>query len=202
MLKNFSRFIKIGFFIAAAGVLAGAGTYFVLRGSGHEPNGVGTDAQRGPANSQAPSGQALEGNGRADIYLYFSDRDNQFLIAEDRHMVMPEHPVEKGRLIVEALIEGPRNGLVRTIPEDTLINAFYLSDDGTAYVDFSETIKDGHPGGSHTEYLTVYSIVNSLVFNVPEIERVKILIGGGEAKTLAGHIGLQSPFQANMVIVR
>jgi hypothetical protein len=37
------------------------------------------------------------------------------------------------------------------------------------------------------EQATVYSIVNSLTYNLPEIRQVKILIGGAEVETLAGH---------------
>jgi hypothetical protein len=38
--------------------------------------------------------------------------------------------------------------------------------------------------------------------NIPEIDRVKILIGGGDTMTLAGHIDLRFPFKANMLMIR
>ena len=52
------------------------------------------------------------------------------------------------------------------------------------------------------ELLTIYSIVNSLILNVPNIKAVKILINGNEAKTLAGHIDLQTAIKANMLLIR
>ena len=58
---------------------------------------------------------------------------------------------------------------------------------GMAYVDFSSTISANHPGGMVNEQATVYSIVNSLTYNLPEIRQVKILVGGAEKETLAGH---------------
>jgi hypothetical protein len=48
----------------------------------------------------------------------------------------------------------------------------------------------------------VYSIVNSLILNVTDIEAVKILIEGQESITLAGHIDLQQPLKANMLLIR
>jgi hypothetical protein len=50
--------------------------------------------------------------------------------------------------------------------------------------------------------LTIYSLVNTLVLNLPEIDRIKILINGREATTLGGHVDLQFPFNANMLLIR
>jgi hypothetical protein len=50
--------------------------------------------------------------------------------------------------------------------------------------------------------LTIFSVVNSLILNVSEIDRVKILIDGSETSTLAGHINLQVPFKAHMLLIR
>jgi len=136
------------------------------------------------------------------VHLYFSDKSNSFLTAEERNLFHPDKPVEFAKIIIEALIDGPRKGHMRTIPAGTTIRALYVTRDGTAYVDISNTIKDSHPGGIKTELFTIYSIVNSLILNIPEIDAVKILIGGRESMTLAGHIDLSFPFKANMLLIR
>jgi spore germination protein GerM len=136
------------------------------------------------------------------VHLYFSDKDNSFLKAETRDLFHSDKLEEFGKNIVEALIEGPRTGLMRTIPAGTTLKAFYITRDGTAYVDLSETIRDAHPGGVKSELLTIYSIVNSLTLNIPEIDAVKILVSGKEAITLAGHIDGRFPFKANMLLIR
>jgi spore germination protein GerM len=91
---------------------------------------------------------------------------------------------------------------VRTIPEQTTLRALFVAQDGTAYVDLSETIKDTFPGGIKAELFAIFSIVNSLILNIPEIDSVKILVGGNEAMTLAGHVELRFPFNANMLLIR
>lgn len=139
---------------------------------------------------------------RAMVHLYFSDRKNLFLIAEERNLVHFGNPNKLGSGIVTALIEGPRTGFMRTIPANTILKAFYISQDGIAYVDMSAAIKDAHPGGIKSELFTIYSIVNSLMLNVPEIDAVKILIDGREAMTLSGHVDLRFPFKANMLLIR
>jgi hypothetical protein len=52
--------------------------------------------------------------------------------------------------------------------------------DGTAVVDFSTQLRENHPGSCRREQLTLFSVVNSLILNVSEIDRVKILIDGAE----------------------
>ncbi len=139
---------------------------------------------------------------RSIVHLYFSDKNNSFLKAEKRDLFRSDNPAEFGKVIVEALIGGPRTGLMRTIPEDTTLKAFYITRDGIAYADLSDTIKNAHPGGVKSELFTIYSMVNSLILNIPEIDVVKILIGGRETMTLNGHIDLRFPFKANMLLIR
>lgn len=136
------------------------------------------------------------------VHLYFADRENRFLIAEDRAVLHSDEPAELGRIIIKELIAGPREGLMQTIPAGTNLRAFYITQDGTAYVDLTREITEEHPGGVKSEILTIYSIVNTLILNIPEINAVKILIGGGESPTLTGHIDLRLPFKANMLLIR
>jgi spore germination protein GerM len=140
------------------------------------------------------------------VHLYFSDKDNSFLKAETRDLTgdlfYTDNSDEFGENIVQALIEGPRTGLMRTIPANTTLKAFYITRDGTAYVDLSKAIRDDHPGGVKSELFTIYSIVNSLTLNIPEIGAVKILVGGKETMTLSGHIDARFPLKPNMLLIR
>ncbi|MDO9565215.1 MAG: GerMN domain-containing protein [Candidatus Desulfaltia sp.] len=136
------------------------------------------------------------------VHLYFADKENRFLIAEDRAVLHSDEPAELGRIIIKELIGGPGEGLMQTIPAGTNLTAFYITQDGTAYVDLTVEITEEHPGGVKSELLTIYSIVNSLILNMSEINAVKILIAGGESLTLAGHIDLRLPFKADMLLIR
>ena len=139
---------------------------------------------------------------KSPVHLYFIGRSNYFLMSEQRAVIHPDSTGGFARAIVEALINGPQEGLLRTIPSGTKLKAIYVTPDGICYVDLSEEVRNNHPGGSNTELLTIYSMVNSLILNVPEIKRVKILIDGNEALTLAGHINLQFPVKADMLLIR
>lgn len=139
---------------------------------------------------------------KQNVHLYFATRDNSYLTAEQRGFMRSADPVKLSRLIIETLIKGPRLDLMPTLPAQAVLNAFYVGNDGTAYVDFSESLRQQHPGGVQSERLTIFSIVNSLIMNVPEIATVKILIGGQDTRTLAGHIDLRYPLKADMLLIR
>lgn len=136
------------------------------------------------------------------LHLYFADQGGNYLQAEERLLPSSSTGADRARLVVEALIKGSRNGLVRTIPEETELRALYLAADATAYVDFSSAVRDRHPGGCNTEILTIYSIVNSMILNVAGVDKVKILVEGRESPTLAGHIDTRHPFTADMLLMR
>ena len=136
------------------------------------------------------------------VHLYFSDRDGQYLMAEDRVLKTHQGPEFFARSVVEALIKGPQQGLTRTIPSATAVRAVFVTQEGICFVDLTGAVTEDHPGGIQSELLAIYSIVNSLVLNVPSIKAVKILINGNESMALAGHIDLQTPIKANMLLIR
>ncbi|HHV61416.1 MAG TPA: hypothetical protein GXX51_02085 [Firmicutes bacterium] len=100
----------------------------------------------------------------------------------------------KAICIVRELISGPagESVLSPTIPKGTSLRDLWITPDGVAHVDFSSGLSKNHWGGSRSEELTVYSIVNSLT-ELPDIKKVQILIEGRKGSTIAGHIILDTP---------
>jgi spore germination protein GerM len=98
------------------------------------------------------------------------------------------------------LIAGPKGDALRTISAEVNIRELFLDNPGTAYVDFGEALSQTHPGGPWAEMLTLRSIMQTLVANVPEIKRVQILIEGREVETLAGHVDIRRPLDTTWVM--
>jgi spore germination protein GerM len=136
------------------------------------------------------------------VHLYFADAKRPVLIAETRMMVHPGEPVEFSRQLVLELIKGSARGNLPTIPEETRLRSFFLLGDGTAVVDFSAQLLENHPGSCRLEQMTLFSIVNSLILNVSEVDQVKILIDGAEVQALTGHLALGFPLTADMLLTR
>ncbi len=136
------------------------------------------------------------------VHLYFADANKPFLAAESRVMVNSGDPVAFGRQLVLELISGPAGAHLATIAKATQLRSFFLLGDGTAVVDFSIHFRENHPGSCRQEQLTLFSVVNTLILNVPEIDQVKILIDGIETQTLAGHLPLEFPLTADLLLTR
>ena len=142
----------------------------------------------------ARGGPPVESPDPAEISLYFVDTEELKLLVEKRTIDQSVSAVEQVRLTMVELISGPTTALAPTIPEGTLVRTVFLDEKGCAYIDFSRAISGNHPGGATGELVTIASIVNTLTANFPEIIRkVRILIDGKEAKTIAGHIDISRP---------
>ena len=136
------------------------------------------------------------------VHLYFADAKRPLLIAEARVMVNPGEPLAFCRQLVLELINGSARGNLATISKETRLRSLFLLGDGTAVVDFSAHLRENHSGSCLLEQLTLFSIVNSLILNVSEVDQVKILIEGAEVQTLTGHLSLEFPLTADMLLTR
>lgn len=162
-----------------------------------------TAQQRGyrPDPGSATSETAVKGPD-GSVFLYFADPETGYLTGEARQMDRGDDKTAFYSELVRALISGPENDLMPTLPEETSLRALYATAEGTVYVDVSGAVSAHHPGGVRSEMLSVYSMVNTLVLNTNGIREVKILVDGNEAETLAGHVDISRPLKAQMLLVR
>jgi germination protein M len=134
------------------------------------------------------------------VKLFFPSTNDVLLSSEDQTIFRSAEVANRAKQIVQKLVEGPQSReLFPSIPADTKIQEIFVSDK-MAFIDFSNTLSTNHAGGVLNEQATIYSIVNSLTFNLPEIQQVKILIGGVEKETLAGHCLLLLPLEMDLSI--
>jgi spore germination protein GerM len=158
-------------------------------------------APPGTANPAAPAAGAQPT--RRDVTLFFERDDDDALGAETRPILLSDSIVDQAKQIVSELVTGPHDkGLLPTIPQETKVLGLYLDRAGTAYVDLSDEFVDKHPGGSSEELATVFSIVDSLTYNLPEVKRVRFLVVGEERDTLASHLDLRRAYVKDMSIVK
>ncbi|HYA92801.1 MAG TPA: GerMN domain-containing protein [Thermodesulfobacteriota bacterium] len=130
---------------------------------------------------------------RKEVLLYFSDSEGEYLIGEKRKILKKNTVQDEAEETVIELIKGPNGKLIPTLPPRTELLTLQISDAGVARVNFNPALSKDHPGGSSAEIMTVYSIVNSLSLNFPQIKRVQFLIDGKPIATIVGHLSLEHP---------
>lgn len=163
------------------------------------------DAQPAPAGSPGTGASAVpaEAENRREVVLFFQKSDDDMLGPEKRMILPGTTVIDQGKQVVAELIAGPRTrGLLPTIPERTTVLGLYLDKSGTAYLDLSDEFVSDRQEGSSEELATVFSVVDSLTYNLPEIKRVRFLVGGEERETLQSHLDLRRAWLKDMSIVK
>jgi spore germination protein GerM len=195
------RRVYLAIFLGAALALV-IGWLWFGRNAGRTASGAGGP---GGATTNPAAGAAGETR-RIRATLFYVAEDGSRLVGVDREVVYAEGPVDQARQLMEALVapldKTLDKSLLQAIPADTKLRTLFITDTGDAYVDFSPELSTKHPGGSLSELLTVYAIVDTLTVNLPAIVRVQILVDGREVDTLAGHVDLRRPLVKNLTWTR
>lgn len=128
------------------------------------------------------------------VTLFFPSSDGGVLLQESRRLTFAASDTDRVRQIFLALLEGSAQGQSQPLPAATELRAAFLASDGTAYLDLSGRSMPLFQPGISAETLAVYSIVDSICYNIPTVKRVKFLIQGQEVETLDGHVDLTEAF--------
>lgn len=137
--------------------------------------------------------------GQAILY-YPGSRDR--LYVERRALSAELEGEAKISLVVSELLLGPESDdLVSALPAEVTVGGVSLDGNGTLFLDLS--FKGGllRGMGSTAEMLAVYSLVNTVVANAPEVRAVVLLWNGRQYPSLAGHVDTTRPLTANSRLV-
>lgn len=93
--------------------------------------------------------------------------------------------------VLEELVNGPVGEFDEPLPDGTVINSVRVAGD-RADIDLNSSFAAALPSGSSAEMLAVYSIVDTVATNFPQIARVKLNIEGDD-KVLFGQLDLSEP---------
>ena len=189
-----SRGIKLTIGILAAMVLVGLVTLPGLRRAIQRLQSAAvTEQQARREVLQPPITTPTDVKAPAQMY-WLTPPSLSSLAVSTVQIPLSANPVERSKQIIVALITMAPAPERRTLPPDAALLGFYITPDGTGVADFSDELQTGIPSGILSEQLAVDSIVQTLGANRTGIQRLKILIHGQEAETLAGHLDLSGFF--------
>jgi spore germination protein GerM len=152
--------------------------------------------------SPAPSTAVAASGRKIKARLYYVSEDGARLVGMERDVPFGEGVAQQAREIVNAQLASVADPIVSAIPPNTALRALFVTDRGEAYVDLTQPFAAAHTGGTTSELLSVYTIVNVLTANLPAITAVQLLIEGKEVDALAGHVDLRRPLAKNLAWVQ
>ena len=190
------RHIKFGLIALLLIALAGVSYYFNLRRRVQEL----VQRPKEPTQPYLAMGPVIsESAPPRKVKLFFPSREKEgLLVLEERDIRASDLSSVEAKQIVAELIRGPGGACCPALPAETKLRELFILKEGLAVVDFTKEISSNHPGGITQELASIYSIVNSLTQNVAGVKSVQILIEGGEAETLAGHIDISRPIAEDL----
>jgi Sporulation and spore germination len=136
------------------------------------------------------------------VRLYY-ESPQLLLVGESRSIALPESSAAALPIVVRELMKGPATpGALRLFPQDTVVRGTYLLPGGTVIVDLGgTTLTQGWGTGSHQELMAAYSLAQTVSANFTEGRRVRLLINGGPAETLGGHVSLVKSLEPLPILV-
>jgi spore germination protein GerM len=129
------------------------------------------------------------------VTLYFASEEADRLLSETHEIAVEERIEEQVKAVLAELIRGPEDrGRVSPIPQGTeILQAVWVEETQTIYIDFNRVLVSAHPGGSTSEYYTISVIIRTIAANFPQVRRVQFLVDGYPVETLAGHYAVGEP---------
>jgi hypothetical protein len=180
-------------------VMAAALYFPSLRKQVHKAKEISEKTAEEARRELLPPAPVNSGDPKVKAKMFWGSKsENGTLVPVIVELPLSSDPVLRAKQILNTLLAGPVDPEARTLPPDAALLAFYLLPEGTGIADFSEALATSTPSGIQSEQLAVDSITHTLQANVPQVQRLKILIHGQEVDTLAGHLDLTQTFQVSM----
>lgn len=139
----------------------------------------------------APRSEPTTGAGSAVMTLFFAAQDGSGLVREGREVELGERVEESIARLVAELVSGPVGSHSPTLPLNTRVLGVRLEGE-VVLVDLGAEFKEGIPAGSSAEMAAVYSVVDTVAVNFPQVTGVRFLIEGAPVTEL-GHLDLSGP---------
>ncbi len=135
-----------------------------------------------------PPEQHSEGNRSATLFFV---ADGTRLAREARELDPCDDDNACLKSVLDELLNGPIGEFEETVPQGTAVNAVHI-EGNMATIEFNGMFAGAMPSGSSAEMLAVYSVVNTVAVNFPQIQKVKLNVDGNKAVVLR-HLDLSDP---------
>jgi hypothetical protein len=144
---------------------------------------------------------ALAKKEKLEVVLYYSDKNELFLVPEKRFVIKEKNAEAQAKRLVKALIDGSKSGHINTFPEKTGFKGVKIGADKIAQVNFGSEFIKNHPGGTTSEIATIYSLTNTLIRNIQAIQGVRIYVEDKPIASIKGHVSTEGTFRLDKDLI-
>ncbi|MGH9443948.1 MAG: GerMN domain-containing protein [Thermoanaerobaculia bacterium] len=150
----------------------------------------------GPGSPTPPAAENVR------VTLFFPSKEDGLLRPEERDVEKPADAVGFARELMREEIAGPKDPrLAPALPEKFSLRNGFVPGNGQVVVDFDVDPSWARSAGSSEELAAVGAIVDTLLQNLAQTDRVRILVNGNPVETLAGHVDVSRPLPAMRDVV-
>ena len=145
-----------------------------------------------PTPAVTPGGPAPEARQTVRVTLFFPGAEDAKLRPEERDIPRPTGPSAFLKALFAELARGPAQaGLGGVVPQQIKLRSAFLLPEGQVVLDLG--VDTSLAVGSDEEMTVVAALVDTVLQNVADTTRVRILVNGEPAETLGGHVDLTRP---------
>jgi len=140
---------------------------------------------------------------RVIVELYFPDPYG-LLTAEEREVAAWTTAEQGASTLLRAVLEGPQDpNLSAPLPPEATLGPVHLTAASVLYVDLISTQMARPPNtGSQMERMSIWSLVDTVVLGIPEIESVILLWNSRQLSNFGGHVDTSLPLLADRDLIR
>jgi len=144
-----------------------------------------------PAPQAAPAGSAV-------VALFFASADRHGLVREGREVELEEGVEDGIESVVDELIGGPLGSAAATLPANARVLRVQVQGN-LAQINFSHELGEALASGADAG-TAVYSIVDTVAVNFPQIKAVQLLVEGTPLEKRVGTLELGKPLSPDFTL--
>lgn len=165
----------------------------IQAGRGHErPRAFLRVSPSAPTPAATPGVSESADRQTVRVTLFFPGAEDSKLRPEQRDIPKPTGPSAFLKALFAELAKGPAQaGLGGVVPDKIRLRSAFLLPEGQVVMDLA--VDSTLAVGSDEEMTVIAALVDTVLQNVADTTRVRILVNGEPAETLGGHVDLTRP---------
>jgi germination protein M len=128
------------------------------------------------------------------VRLCFPSTERSGFVEEGAEIYLTASKGAQVKQLLQHLFHGPKGpGAAPAFPQGFSYREVFVTEKGLAVVDLDPDSVKSLPGGTSSEFVSLYCLVRTLTENFKDLKQVQLLVGGESRESLAGHFDISGP---------